>query len=147
MRTAMRIEYIDTAPDVIEAGVYGLDNHALVIPPHTTAAANEMSCTVTQDLNVFAILGHMHKHGVHLDVSRGAVAGAEMLYQENWNFDTQPVTPLSIKLNPNDNLFLRCTHRNDGDTAIVYGESSDTEMCAIVLYYAPTRPTTGCTKT
>jgi hypothetical protein len=86
----------------------------------------------------------MHKHGLHLDVSRGAVAGAEMLYQEDWNFDAQPITPVSFKLKPNDDLFLRCSYRNDGDTALVYGESSDNEMCVLVLYYAPASTARGC---
>jgi len=81
---------------------------------------------------------------VHLDLSRGATAGAEMLYEENWNFDTQPVTPLKLKVNQGDNVFLRCIHNNQGDTPLVYGESSDTEMCALVLYYAPGGPPGGC---
>jgi hypothetical protein len=146
-KTAMRIDFVDATPGVIEAGVFGLDNHKLDIPPHTPMALNQMNCTVSQDLDVFAVLGHMHKHGVHLDISRGATAGAEMLYEENWNFDTQPVTPISFKVNPNDNVFLRCTHQNDGDVPLVYGESSDTEMCALLMYYAPARPINGCTNT
>jgi hypothetical protein len=105
---------------------------------------NEMSCLITKDLDVFAILGHMHKYGTRLDVSRGAVAGEEMLYEETWNFDAQPVTPTSFKLNPNDNLHLRCTYRNDGEAPLTYGESSDNEMCVLLLYYAPARETRGC---
>src|SRR5262249_15436653 len=144
---AMRIDFEDATPDIITAGIWGLDNHVLTIPPHTDAAVNEMNCLVTEDLSVFAVLGHMHKHGVHLDISRGATAGAEMLYQEDWNFEVQPVPPLIWKVNPNDNVFLRCTHRNEGDTPIVYVESSDTEMCATVMYYAPAGSSFGCTKT
>jgi hypothetical protein len=98
------------------------------------------------DLNVFAILGHMHKHGVRLDLSRGAVAGAEMLYEEAWSFDTQPIAPLEVKVNQGDKVFLRCTHSNDGATALSYGESSDTEMCAVALYYAPAERPGGCVK-
>ena len=56
------------------------------------------------------------------------------------------MTPTSFKLNPNDNLFLRCTYRNDGDTPLGYGESSNDEMCTLVLYYAPARDTRGCVK-
>jgi hypothetical protein len=142
--TAMRIDIADATPDIIQAGFVAFDNRKLVIPPHADTAMNEMSCLIKQDLNVFAVLGHMHKHGTHLDVSRGATAGAEMLYQEDWNFDQQPVTPVSIHLQPNDNLFLRCSYRNDGDTPLSYGESSDTEMCVLLMYYAPATTARGC---
>jgi hypothetical protein len=142
--TAMRIDYVESTPDLIQAGFVGFDNRRLVIPPHSDAAMNEMSCLITKDLDVFAILGHMHKYGTRLDVSRGAVAGEEMLYEETWNFDAQPVTPTSFKLNPNDNLHLRCTYRNDGEAPLTYGESSDNEMCVLLLYYAPARETRGC---
>jgi hypothetical protein len=140
----MRIDYVDASPEIAQAGVFGFDNRKLVIPPHTAGALNQMSCTVDKDLDVFAVLGHMHKHGVHLDVSRGATAGAEMLYQEDWNFDTQPVTPVAFQVKQNDNVFLRCTHKNEGDAALTCGESSDTEMCALILYYAPLQDSAGC---
>lgn len=145
--TAMRIEYTEATPDLIRAGFVGFDNRTLVIPPHSDAAMNEMDCVMDTALDVFAVLGHMHKHGLHLDVSRGAVAGAEMLYQEDWNFDAQPVTPVSFKINPGDDLFLRCTYRNLGDTELGYGESSNDEMCVLVLYYAPQVAVRGCVKT
>jgi hypothetical protein len=92
---------------------------------------------VDRDLDVFAVLGHMHKRGVHLDISRGATAGAEMLFEEDWNFELQPITPKSFQIHQGDNIFLRCTHRNPTDAAVAYGESSDTEMCAFIMYYAP----------
>ena len=145
-RTSMRVDFTDATPDVIPASVFGIDNHVLTIPPHTENAMTEMSCVVDQELNVFAVLGHMHKHGVHLDISRGAVAGAELLYDEAWNFDTQPVTPLSVKIHVNDRVFLRCLHSNTTDMPIPYGESSDTEMCSMIMYYAPANPVHSCTQ-
>ena len=142
--TTMRIDYVDATPDVKPASIYGMDNRVLTIPPHSTGTMSEMSCMMDKDLDVFAVLGHMHKHGVRLDVSRGAVAGAEMLYQEDWNFETQPVTPTTFHVARGDNLHLRCTHKNETDTPVVYGESSDTEMCAFVMYYAPATVLDGC---
>jgi hypothetical protein len=135
--TTIRMDYVDATPDILQAGIFGFDDRRLDIPPHTTNALNQMSCVVDADLDVFAVLGHMHKRGVHLDLSRGATAGAEMLFQQDWNFDTQPVTPLKLQVKQGDNIFLRCTHKNESDFPIVYGESSDNEMCILVLYYAP----------
>jgi hypothetical protein len=143
-RAAMRIDYVDATPEIMPSGLFGLDNRKLVIPPHTESAMNEMSCEVDADLDVFAVLGHMHKNGVHLDLSRGATAGEDMLYEEKWNFDAQPITRLDLDVKKGDNLFLRCTHRNTTDLPLGYGESSDTEMCAAVLYYAPAGPARGC---
>jgi hypothetical protein len=143
-RAAMRMEYVDATPDLRQAGVFALDNRKLDIPAHTAAALNEMSCVVGEDLHVFAALGHMHKHGVHLDLSRGAVAGSEMLYEEDWNFDAQPIAPLPLELKKGDNLFLRCTHNNDGVDPLPYGESSNTEMCILLMYYAPIEMVRSC---
>jgi hypothetical protein len=142
--TAMRIDYVEATPDLIRAGFAGMDNRKLDIPAHSDAAMNEMGCVMSAELGVFAMLGHMHKRGTHLDVSRGATAGQEMLYEEPWNFDAQPVIPVSIKLNPNDNLHLRCTYRNDGAAPVVYGESSDNEMCVLIMYYAPATMARSC---
>jgi hypothetical protein len=143
-KTAMRIDFVEAAPGLTHAGFIGFDNRTLNIPAHSEAVMNEMSCIMDQEVKVFAALGHMHKHGLRLDVSRGPAAGAEMLYSEDWNFDAQPITPVSFQLKPNDDLFLRCTYRNDGDTPLVYGESSNNEMCVLVLYYAPASTAHGC---
>jgi hypothetical protein len=142
--TSIRIDYVDATPEIKPASIYGLDNRKLEIPAHSASSQSEMSCTIDKDLDVFAVLGHMHKHGLHLDVSRGATAGAEMLYEEDWKFEQQPVTPMSFHVNAGDKLFLRCTHKNDTDTPVLYGESSDTEMCAFVMYYAPATALDGC---
>jgi hypothetical protein len=143
---AMRGEYVDATPDLLHSGLWALDNRKLDIPANSDGVVHEMSCVAGWDLDVFAVLGHMHKHGIHLDVSRGATAGADMLYEETWNFDAQPVTPVSFQLKQNDNLFVRCTHNNAGDLPLMYGESSDTEMCVLVLYYAPAKPVRSCVK-
>lgn len=142
--TSMRVDLVDQSPDIISASIYGLDDRKLEIPAHTPAAMNQMSCTIDRDLDVFAVMGHMHKHGVSIDVSRGATAGEEMLFQENWSFDLQPVTPTTFHVAKNDNLFLGCTHDNETDAPILWGESSDTEMCAFVMYYAPAAGLDGC---
>jgi len=142
--TAMRIDLVDATPDVIPATIYGLDNRKIAVPPHSAAVETQMSCVADRDLEVFALMGHMHKHGVHLDVSRGATAGDEMLYEEDWKFETQPVTPVTLHVKANDMLHLRCTHSNDTDQPIGYGESSDDEMCAMILYYAPSETLSGC---
>jgi hypothetical protein len=142
--TKMRIDFVDKTPDNKPASIYGLDNRKLNIPPRTAEMKTEMTCKASRDLDVFAVMGHMHKYGVHIDLSRGVSPGAEMLYQTAWDFETQPVTPMKFQVKQGENLYLRCTHKNDTDKPVVYGESSDTEMCSFVMYYAPAETLDGC---
>jgi len=135
--TKVHIEFVDKTPDLVEAGIYGMDNRVIDIPPNTEAKRSDMNCVIGHGMDVFAVLGHMHKRGSYLDISRGETAGVEMLYQEEWKFETQPVTPMNFRVNENDRLHLRCTHKNNSGLQIGYGESSDDEMCAFVMYYAP----------
>jgi len=143
--TSIRIDLIDETPEMLPASIYGMDNRQISIAPKSDATV-EMSCKANRDLNVFAVLGHMHKHGLKLDVSRGATAGADMLYEEQWSFEEQPVTPKTMLIKQGENMHLRCTHRNDGNSPVVYGESSDTEMCSFVMFYAPAVALDGCIK-
>ena len=141
--TSLRIDFVDETPEIQPASIYGLDNRKISVPPHSNATSS-MSCNASKDLEVFAVLGHMHKQGVFLDVSRGPTAGTEMLYEEQWKFEEQPVTLKSFHVTKGDNLHLRCTHKNDSDQVLAYGESSDTEMCSFVMYYAPAVGLDGC---
>jgi len=142
--TAMRLDYVAASPDLISASIYGMDDHKIAIPPHSDGVQTEMTCIPDRDLDVFAVFGHMHRHGVRLELSRGATPGAEMLYQEDWRFEEQPVTPLTMHIAKNDMIHLRCTHSNDTDAPLAYGESSDDEMCVLVLYYSPADTLSGC---
>jgi hypothetical protein len=142
--TSMRIEFVDATPDIQPATIFGMDNRKIEIPANSSATTTQMTCKMSKDLEVFAVLGHMHKYGVHLDLSRGAAAGDEILYEEEWKFEQQPVTPKQLHVKKDDTLHLRCTHKNTTTTPVVYGESSDTEMCAFVMYYAPATALDGC---
>lgn len=135
--TSLRIDLIDKTPDMIEAGIYGMDNRLIDIPPNTDSKTISMNCAPDHALDVFAVLGHMHKRGASLDVSRGETAGVDMLYQGAWNFEEQPLTPMTLRIEANQKLHLRCTHKNNTSVQVGYGESSDDEMCAFVFYYAP----------
>jgi hypothetical protein len=142
-RTSIKLDFVDVTPELIPASIYGLDNRKIDVPPNQEITTS-MTCPASKDLDVFAVLGHMHKAGVKLDVSRGPTAGAEMLYVEDWKFEEQPVTPMKMSIKKGDQLHLRCTHKNAGTKSLLYGESSDTEMCAFVFYYAPATSLDGC---
>jgi hypothetical protein len=139
--TAMKLKMVKPDTLTTKAGVFGLDNRNLQIPAHGVGIGHEMSCSPSRAMNVFAVLGHMHKQGRELALWR---APNQMLYQAAWNFDQQPVTPLPLRIEASDSLKFRCLHDNPNGQPIVYGESSDQEMCALILYYTPFESLAGC---
>jgi len=133
--------------NAVPAGIYGFDYRGLNIPAQSQGVIQGMSCpNMPWDMDVFAVLGHMHQLGKNIDVSRGAQPGDEMLYQAAWNFDDQPTVPKSLKIKTGDNIHLRCTYDNPGAMDVTYGESSFQEMCAFVFYYTPFKLVNGCTQ-
>lgn len=128
-----------------KAGMFGFDNRNLDIPAHGKDVAQAMSCpNVGVDMDVFAVFGHMHQHGKSIHVTRGAAPGAEMLFQEGWNFDNQPTVPKSFHVSKTDTINIGCTYDNTGDTSLAYGESTANEMCSFVFYYTPYESLNGC---
>jgi len=129
-------------PDVsyVPAGIFGLDNRDINLPAVTDDAKSKMTCKSPRDMNVFATLGHMHKMGKHLSVSKNDA----VVFEQVWNFDDQPITPLDLTVAKDDVLGLECTHHNTLSKDVTYGESSDNEMCATVFYYTPYDNLDGC---
>jgi hypothetical protein len=130
--------------DLLPAGVFGMDNRVIAVPPGSESVKSSMTCSPRRDMDVFAILGHMHKYGQRLDLFRTGAAGNEPLFSQVWNFDEQPTTPVSLQFAQSDELLLECSHGNPTSNPIGYGESSDNEMCAIVFYYTPYDELGGC---
>jgi hypothetical protein len=141
--TSMRLLTKDPSIPVKAAGIFGLDNRVISISPRAEGTA-AMSCVPGKELEVFGFLGHMHKMGVSLRLSRGEKAGDEVIFDQKWLFDEQPILPLSLKIAPTDKLHLECFWKNSLDKVLAYGESSDTEMCAIVLYHSSPGELDGC---
>ncbi len=126
-----------------KAGMFGFDNRSIKIPAHAKGVTQEMSCpNVGVDMDVFAVFGHMHTHGKKIQVTRGA----EMLFQEEWNFDNQPTVAKSFHVDSKDTINVSCTYDNDGDSDLSYGESTANEMCSFAVYYTPYESLDGCLK-
>lgn len=143
-KTGLTLLLGNPADNFIPAGIFGLDHRDINIPARADNAQHTMSCQPNRDMNVFGVLGHMHKYGRRIEVMRGGLDSTDMLLNQNWTFLDQPIVPVTRRLSSTDTVSLRCTHRNTTDTTIAYGESSDTEMCATVLYYYPFDSLDGC---
>lgn len=143
-KSAMVMTVVDPKTKTTNAGLFGFDNRVIDIPPKTTGYQREMSCKVDKDMDVFAIMGHLHTRGTWIEVSRGLKPGDEVLYQTTWNFDIQPTTPIKLSIKKGDSIHLRCKWDNSTDKQITYGESTFDEMCAFVWYYTPYEGIDGC---
>jgi hypothetical protein len=141
-RVKMRLALQPPDQTFVPAGIFGLDNRAISVPPKSEDVRTRMSCTPEREMQVFGVLGHMHKLGNFLQVSRNGTP----VFTQDWNFDEQPITPFEMQVQPADELGLECSHSNPFDRPLLYGESSDSEMCASVFYYTPYNGLGGCIK-
>ncbi len=71
-------------------------------------------------------------------------SAGKMLYEQSWNFNDQPTTPMQFSVNKGENLNLDCKYQNTTSQTVAYGESTEQEMCAFVLYYTPYPSLDGC---
>lgn len=122
------------------AGMFGMTNTQIMLPAQKQSDVT-MNCQVGEDMSVFAVFGHMHQLGTRIELSR---TNGSMLFGETWNFNDQPTIPQLFQLSKGDQLTLHCQYQNSTNAAVSYGESSDQEMCAFVLYYTPYQHLDGC---
>lgn len=139
-KVTMHLKLTEAGAEYTPAGIFGLDNRVISLPAGADDVKTSMSCKPNRDMNVFATLGHMHKMGKHLTVSKNDA----VVFEQRWDFDDQPITPFEMAVAKDDTLGLECTHRNALTKDVKYGESSDDEMCAAVFYYTPYDNLDGC---
>ncbi|MEZ4394038.1 MAG: hypothetical protein R3A48_23435 [Polyangiales bacterium] len=143
-RTTLTATLADPASRLVPAGIFGLDNRTVRVPPRAMNHRTAMSCRPGRDMSVFAVLGHMHKYGSRLEFVRGGMESTDALYETDWDFGEQPTTPRNFSLRADESVSLRCFHSNPTAVEVPYGESSDQEMCAAVMYYTPFDQLDGC---
>lgn len=126
------------------AGAYGFDNRKIVLPAHSMDQHVTMTCAYPKKTHVFSIFGHLHQHGTHVEVAKGATIGAGDVYSAPWLYDDQPVVPVDFDLAPGDQITTDCTYDNPGDADVTYGTSVTQEMCSVVIYVTPWTGYGGC---
>ena len=116
-RVTMRMKRVPSGEPYTPAGIFGLHNEAISIPPYAENAWTQMSCPAPKAMNVFGVLGHMHKLGQLLQFSKNDT----MVFEQPWSFDDQPITPFETTIATGDNLQLACAHSNPSDRTVTYG--------------------------
>jgi len=146
VRAGVNLTY-DHNPSALQpAGIFALGKMQISIPPNTTDYSLQESCKSGRTRNVFAVFPHMHKLGTQMDVTLapGGNNPASFYSVNPWQFGNQPVEPMVQTLGPDDVLQATCHWNNPTGSPVVYGESSDNEMCYFIMYYYPFDHLDGC---
>jgi hypothetical protein len=89
------------------------------------------TCTMKNDVKLFAFLPHMHMLGKKLELFQGADESSlkSVFVRDPYDFNDQylELSPLEIKAG--DTLQTRCTYDNTTAKDVTFGESSYDEMC------------------
>ena len=126
-----------------------VSNRSINVPPGTTRVA-KMTWYVEDELerrghdpstalNVFLLTSHMHRHGELFEIFQGSTSD---LLHRSIAYDDAPISlydPI-LRLDVDDTLKFQCTHNNyDTNEPLIFGLTSEDEMCIIFgYYYIPT---------
>lgn len=145
-RSALNLTYADDLDARQPAGLFGMMLFNFDIPAGAQGHQASIECDTEDPIDVFAVFPHMHKLGAALEFQAGPASQLVTRYSiDPWPFGDQPMVPLEFQLGAGDLLRTTCTWNNPYEHSVGFGESSDTEMCAFVLFYYPaTSFTTGC---
>lgn len=135
------IEYKEADPAEIEreASSHLWGPIGFVIDPNGTTT-DSATCTLQEDLELFAILPHMHQTGVHLRFFYAPPGGEEaVLFDRDYDFDSQEMQMYEpiVQLEAGGTITTECTWDNPTDETLTFGQSSNEEMCFAGLWGIP----------
>ena len=147
--TYVNIYTIPEAEVKYEALEIFVSNRAINVPPGTTRVAKltwyvedeleRRGHTPDTELNVFLLTSHMHRHGELFEIFQKS--SGELLHR-SIAYDDAPIDLFDpvLRLDVDDGLSFQCVHNNyDTNEPLVFGLTSEDEMCIIFgYYYIPT---------
>jgi hypothetical protein len=128
LTSASEVEHL---ADGFLAGTLQLD-----IPPGRVTQQGR--CTMSHDVTLFAVGGHMHQLGVHLKaVAHSSIDGEVVLHDAPYSFEEQEVHRIEeVRMQEGDVIDVECTYDNTTGEVVHWGDSSLAEMCfAGILRY------------
>ena len=126
-----------------------VSNRSINVPPKTTRVS-KMTWYVEDELerrghnpetelSVFLLTSHMHRHGELFEIFQRS--SGDLLHR-SIAYDNAPIDLFNpiLRLGPDDALSFQCTHNNyDTNEPLIFGLTSEDEMCIIFgYYYIPT---------
>jgi hypothetical protein len=149
VRAGVNLTYApdDQTASLVPAGIFALGTFEIAIPAGATDHTQSIPCAVDRDMNVFAVLPHMHKLGTKIELSHADDATtplSEIYGLDPWDFNKQPIVPQDFRWDPGHQLAVTCHWDNPGAAVVEFGEGSDDEMCFFVVFYYPYTGLDGC---
>jgi hypothetical protein len=137
--SALELTYARDPAVVEPAGIFVVGTLEFSIPPGAADYSAGMECMAPFDMQAFAAFPHMHKLGKRLELYQGpGKADAQMMYViDPWPFDDQPFDAVSETIPAGSYLGTTCHWSNPTGRRVEFGESSDDEMCFMLMFYYP----------
>lgn len=140
LRGTSGTEIVRTTPDTIEH----VAESVLAGPARLNLPAGEETtvtgtCTMTRDTTLFAVQPHMHQLGIHMrGVAESSIEGTKVLHDGDFDFEQQLVYAIEpVQMRAGDKVSVACTFDNTTQAPVSLGESSNAEMCFLVLHRYP----------
>lgn len=145
-KSAINLAYTHDLSGYQPAGIFALGQFQLSIPDGAVGYSQDTGCAVSQSFHVFAAFPHMHQLGQKLELFKGpSEADLTTAYAiDPWPFGDQPFDRVDFEVASGDYLRSRCTWDNDTGHPVGFGESSNDEMCFLVLFAYPMPEISGC---
>jgi hypothetical protein len=120
-----------TNPEPVSVFAFGTTDIHVPAKQITTLDA---TCTMKQDVRLFAMLPHMHFLGKKLELLVGPDENRlkSVFVRDPYDFNDQYIEPLELDIPSGSVTRTRCTYDNTRDTEAAFGESSFDEMCFAV---------------
>jgi hypothetical protein len=130
------------------AGIFAFGSTRVLLPPKQTTTL-QSTCTVSRDVDLFAMLAHMHYLGSALRLEMGpSEAALETVYvRDPYDFDNQELDLLPLTIPSGYVTRTSCTFDNTRDEEVGFGESSLTEMCFAIGFAVGVQGAGGCIET
>ena len=146
MSISIRFRRTEVKYEAVEIFV---SNRGINVPPGTTRVAKltwyvEDELRIREhdpntEISVFLLTSHMHRHGELFEIFQKS--SGELLHR-SIAYDDAPINLYDpvLLLDPDDGLNFQCTHNNyDTNEPLIFGLTSEDEMCIIFgYYYIPT---------
>ena len=122
-----------------------VSNRSINVPPGTTRVS-KLTWYIEDELerrghdedttlSVFLLTSHMHRHGELFEINQRSTGD---LLHRSIAYDNAPITLFDpvLRLGPDDGIKFQCTHNNyDTNEPLIFGLTSEDEMCIIFGYY------------
>jgi hypothetical protein len=147
---AQAVIYVTTKPtdgSRVAADLMAIYTSNIAVPPQQTASSTT-TCKMTQDLQLFSLIGHEHQWGKHVKIELlDAANTASTLWEYDWNptyISDPPINVYSVEkpllLKTGTSIRLTCTWDNTTNDMLGFPR----EMCVAQGFYFPAHGAVEC---